>query len=259
MPEGDTVYATADRLTSALGGVTLSRFELRHPRLSTVDLTGRVFVRAVSVGKHLFLRFDNEVSFHCHLGMDGSWRVYSGRAPVDHRTRAILGTQQQVALGQSLVEMGLVPTADEKKLVAHLGPDLLAPDWSDGHLAEAVRRLSASPSRELGVALLDQAVMAGIGNVYKAELCFLLGVPPWAPVSAVDPVKTVELARKLLLHNALRAIRNTTGDPRRGRDLWVYGAQRRGCLRCGGRITVTRQETRVTYHCPRCQPGPTSV
>jgi endonuclease VIII len=259
VPEGDTVHATAARLTTALGGVTLSRFELRHPRLSTVDFTGRVFVRAVSVGKHLFLRFDNEVSFHCHLGMDGSWRVYSGRAPVNHRTRAVLGAPQRLALGQSLVEMALVSTADEKKLVAHLGPDLLAEDWSDEHLAEAVRRLSAVPSRELGVALLDQAVMAGVGNVYKSELCFLLGVSPWSPVSAIDPVQTVELARKLLLRNALRPIRNTTGDPRRGRDLWVYGAQRRGCLRCGGRITVTQQDTRVTYHCPRCQPGTTSV
>lgn len=260
MPEGDTVHATARRLTEALGGVTLVRGELRHPRLSTVDLTGQVMLRAASVGKHLFLRFDNEVSLHCHLGMDGSWRVYSRRPPISHRVRAVLATPQRYALGESLVEMALVATSDEKKLVAHLGPDLLAQDWSEESLAEAVRRLTADPDRELGQALLDQRVMAGVGNVYKAELCFLLGVSPWSPVSATDPAKAVTLARKLLLRNASRPIRNTTGDPRRGRETWVYGRERTGCLRCGGPVVVARQggapRERVTYYCPHCQPGP---
>jgi endonuclease-8 len=258
MPEGDTVYATAHRLTEALGGVTLVRVDLRHPRMSTVDLSGCVLARVVSVGKHLFLRFDNDVSFHCHLGMDGSWRLYSRRPPTNHRTRAIVEAPQKFAVGQSLVEMALVSTKDEKKLVGYLGPDLLARDWSDEHLEEAACRLAADPGRELGAALLDQAVMAGIGNVYKAELCFLLGVSPWSPVSAIDPEKAVALARKLLVRNALRRARNTTGDPRRGRELWVYGGERRGCLRCGGRVHVSRQGTRVAYYCPRCQPGPTA-
>jgi endonuclease-8 len=135
MPEGDTVFATARRLTEALGGVTLVRGELRHPQLSTVDLTGRALERAVSVGKHLFLRFDKALSFHCHLGMDGSWCIYdqSRRAPVNHRTRAILGTPHRVALGQSLLEMALA-TPDEQKLVGHLGPDLLDPEWSAEHV-----------------------------------------------------------------------------------------------------------------------------
>jgi endonuclease-8 len=260
VPEGDTVHATARRLTEALGGATLVRGELRHPRLSTVDLAGQVMLRAVSVGKHLFLRFDNEVSLHCHLGMDGSWRVYSRRPPISHRVRAVLATPQRYALGESLVEMALVATSDEKKLVAHLGPDLLARDWSDEALAEAVRRLTADPDRELGQALLDQRVMAGVGNVYKAELCFLLGVSPWSPVSATDPAKAVTLARKLLLRNASRPIRNTTGDPGRGRETWVYGRERTGCLRCGGPVVVARQggapRERVTYYCPHCQPGP---
>jgi endonuclease-8 len=226
-----------------------------------VDRAGRVLERAVSVGKHLFLRFDKALSFHCHLGMDGSWRIYdqSRRAPVNHRTRAILGTPHRVALGQSLLEMALMSTSDEQKLVGHLGPDLLDPEWSDEHLAEAVRRLTADPGRELGLALLDQTVMAGVGNVYKAELCFLLGVSPWWPVSAVGAAEAVVLARKLLLRNALRAIRNTTGDPRRGREVWVYGRERDGCLRCGGPVVVARQGTtreRVAHYCPHCQPGP---
>lgn len=256
MPEGDTVHATAHRLTEALGGVTLVRADLRHPRLSTVDLTGRVFERAVSVGKHLFLRFGGELSLHCHLGMDGSWRVYSGRAPITHQTRAVLGVPGRTAVGNLLLEMALLSTPDEHRLVDHLGPDLLAPDWSDEHQAEAVRRLTADPARELGAALLDQRVMAGVGNVYKVELCFLLRVTPWTPVSEVDAEKVVRWARKLLLRNALNPIRNTTGDPRRGRSLWVYGRRRQGCLRCGGPVVYTPNGDRVSYHCPRCQQGP---
>jgi endonuclease-8 len=260
MPEGDTVYATAHRLTEGLAGVTLVRGDLRHPRLSTVDLTGRVLLVATSVGKHLFLRFDRELSLHCHLGMDGSWRLYaqSDRAPVNHRTRAILGTAEKVALGQSLLEMALVSTSDEHRLVEHLGPDLLSPEWSTTLEEEALRRMTIDPARELGLALLDQRVMAGVGNVYKAELCFLLGVSPWTPVSEVDAAETVSMSRKLLLYNALRPIRNTTGDRRRGRELWVYG--RRNCLRCGGRVVAARQgvglRERVAHYCPHCQPGP---
>ncbi len=261
MPEGDTVFATARRLTEALGGVTLVKGELRHPRLATADLAGRTLLRAASVGKHLFLRFDDDLSLHCHLGMDGSWRVHDRRPRIDHRVRAVLATPRRYAIGTSLLEMALVRTTDEKRLVAHLGPDLLDPDWSDTHHAEAVRRLTADPGRTLGEAFLDQRLMAGIGNVYKAELCFLLGVSPWSPVSAVDPDDAVTTARKLLLHNALRPVRNTTGDPRRGRETWVYGRQRTGCLRCGGRVVVANQgaapRDRVTYYCPRCQPGPT--
>ena len=261
MPEGDTVYATARRLTEALGGATLVKGELRHPRLATADLAGRTFLRAVSVGKHLFLRFDDdELSLHCHLGMDGSWRVYHRRPPINHRVRAVLATPDRYALGTSLLEMALLRTPDEKRLISHLGPDLLAPDWSDTHHVEAVRRLTTDPNRTVGEALLDQRLMAGVGNVYKAEVCFLLGVSPWTPVSEVDAEKVVSLSRDLLSRNALRPVRNTTGDPRRGRETWVYGRTRFGCLRCGGRIGVADQGSgtreRVTYFCPACQPGP---
>jgi endonuclease VIII len=263
VPEGDTVYATAHRLTGALGGEVLRRAQLRHPRLATADLAGRVFEGARSVGKHLFLRFGGGISLHCHLGMDGSWRIYPSRPPISHRTRAVLATAEKYALGNLLLEMALVRTAEEHRLVDHLGPDLLDPAWSDEHHAEAVRRLTADPGRELGDALLDQRLMAGVGNVFKVELCFLLGVSPWTPVSDVDAERTVMLARELLLCNALRPVRNTTKDPRRGRETWVYGRQRNGCLRCGGRVLKADQgaglRERITYYCPRCQPGPLPV
>jgi endonuclease-8 len=261
MPEGDTVYRTAHRLTGALGGATLRVGELRHPRLITYDLKGRVLERAVPVGKHLFLRFDGELSLHCHLRLDGSWRISERRPAINHRVRAVLAGEGAWALGILLHDMALLPTPDEHKLVDHLGPDLLDPDWSDESLREAARRLAEQPDRELGQALLDQRVMAGVGNVFKSELCFLLGVSPWSPVSAVDPETTVKLARKLLRINALRATRTTTGNPGRGRELWVYGQERVGCQRCGGPVRVANQgdDSRVTFYCPACQPGPTAA
>lgn len=257
MPEGDTVFQTARRLTAVLAGKRLTRGELRHPRLSTVDLAGRVVLGARSVGKHLFVRFDRDLSLHNHLGMDGSWRF---RGPVTHQARVVLAAESALAVGNNLHQLSLVPTDEEHRLVDHLGPDLLDPSWSDQHAAEAASRLRVQPDREIGVALLDQRSMAGVGNVYKSEVCFLLGVSPWTPVSEVDVERAVALSRKLLLRNATSPGRNTTGDPRRGRDLWVYGRTRVGCLRCGGRVIASNQgeelRERVTYYCPNCQPGP---
>jgi endonuclease-8 len=264
VPEGDTVFRTARQLAEALTGKSLLRGELRHPRLSTVDLAGRVVVGVRSVGKHLFLRFDRDLSLHCHLGIDGSWRFYGAggrrwRGP-NHQARAVLVTEELAAVGLNLHSMALLATPEEHRLVDHLGPDLLDPHWSDEHAAEAVRRLTGDPDREIGMALLDQTAMAGVGNVYKAELCFLLGVSPWTPVSEVDAARAVALSRKLLLRNALRANRNTTGEPGHGRNLWVYGRTRTGCLRCGGPVVAGTQGSelreRVTYFCPHCQPGP---
>ncbi len=105
MPEGDTVYAAAHKLTEVLGGVTLVRGELRHPRLSTVDLKGRVLDRAVPVGKHLFLRFDRDLSLHCHLKLDGSWRFFNRRPPIGHQVRAVFATPAVWALGVLLHDM----------------------------------------------------------------------------------------------------------------------------------------------------------
>lgn len=265
MPEGDSVYRAARQLADALTGKPLLRGELRHPRLSTVDLAGRIVLGTRSVGKHLFMRFDRELSLHSHLGIDGSWRFYrSGKRwpGPNHQARAVLVNDEVAVVGLNLHNMALIATPEEHRLVDHLGPDLLDPQWTDGHAAEAVTRLGRDPAREIGVALLDQTSMAGVGNVYKAEVCFLLGVSPWTPVSDVDLTKAVALSRKLLLRNAMRASRTTTGDPRRGRELWVYGRTRTGCLRCGGRVLSGTQGSelreRVAYYCPDCQPGPTA-
>jgi endonuclease-8 len=265
MPEGDTVFLTAHRLNDALAGKSLTRGELRHPSLSTVDLTGREVTGVGSVGKHIFTRLGDGVSLHSHLRMDGSWHLYRPgdrwRRP-GHQIRAILSTSDHDAVGFLLHDLELLPTAEESRLVGHLGPDLLDPSWDDATAAEATRRLAADPSRPIGLALLDQRVMAGVGNLYKAEVCFLLGVSPWSPVSATDPARAVELSRKLLLRNAWRPEQSTTGELGRGRQHWVYERHGKRCLRCGHTVRRGVQgsgvQQRPAWYCPHCQPGPTA-
>ena len=264
MPEGDTVYLTARRLNAALAGHRLRRGELRHPRWVTHDLSGRTVLAVRSVGKHLFTRFDAGLSLHSHLRMDGSWHLYR---PADrwrganHDVRAVLATEERVAVGFRLHDLELLATDDERRLVGHLGPDLLNVDWSAALHTEAVCRLTADPAAEIGLALLDQRVMAGVGNLYRAEVCFLLGVSPWSPVGSLgDPGRAVTLAHTLLLRNADRPEQSTTGELGRGREHWVYRRAGQPCRRCGTRIQTGEQGdgvyARIAYYCPRCQPGP---
>lgn len=262
MPEGDTVFLTGRRLHEALAGKTLLRAELRHPRLSTVDLAGRDVREVATVGKHILTRFSGDLTLRSHLRMDGSWHLYRPgerwKRP-GHQVRVLLEVPDRLAVGFALHDLELVPTDREDTLVGHLGPDLLG-DWTPEAEAEAVRRLTAQHDQEIGQALLDQRVMAGVGNVYKCEVCFLLGASPWTEVSGVDAVKAVKLSRKLLLANANTAFRNTTGFMGRGKESWVYERAGRPCLRCGTKIRVAGQgpgvQERPTYWCPRCQPGP---
>ncbi|MGM1058058.1 DNA-formamidopyrimidine glycosylase family protein [Saccharothrix sp. Mg75] len=263
MPEGDTVFLAGRRLDEALSGRTLLRGELRHPRWAAVDLTGREVLGVRSVGKHLFTRFSGDLSLHSHFRMDGAWHLYrpgeKWKRP-GHQVRALLEVPDRVVVGFSLHDLELLPTGEEERLVGHLGPDLLGDGWDEVAEDEAARRLSADPDRELGVALLDQRVLAGVGNLYKAEVCFLLKVSPWSPVSAVDPLGAVRLSRRLLLANAWRPEQSTTGSLARGRQHWVFERTGKPCFRCGARVRVGGQGEgvyeRPAYWCPRCQPGP---
>lgn len=265
MPEGDTVYLAGKRLRAALSGSTLVRGELRHPRLVEHDLAGRTVLDVASVGKHLFTRFDDGRSLHSHFRMDGSWHLYrpgmSWQRPA-HEARAVLETTDRVAVGFALHDLELLPTEHEDRLVGHLGPDLLDPTWDDGHAAEALRRVTARAGHELGLVLLEQRAMAGVGNLYKTEVCFLLGLSPWTLVRDVpDPAAAIALSRELLLRNADRPEQSTTGALGRGRQHWVYERGGQRCRRCGTRIRAGEQGdgvyARVAYWCPTCQPGPT--
>jgi endonuclease-8 len=262
MPEGDTVWQAARRLHDALAGDVLNRSDFRVPRYATADLTGRTVLDVTARGKHLLTRVEGGLTVHSHLRMDGSWKVFAtgqrwSGGPA-HQIRVILGTAARTAVGYRLPVLEILRTADEERAVGHLGPDLLGPDWDAGL---ALANLRADPARPLGEALLDQRNLAGIGNVYKSELCFLLGVTPWLPVGDLPDthaVKVPALAKKLLEANRDRPVRRTTGL--RGQDLFVYGRASRPCLRCGTPVRVANQgdgsRERPTYWCPACQPGP---
>ncbi|MET8831272.1 DNA-formamidopyrimidine glycosylase family protein [Streptomyces sp. NPDC004610] len=262
MPEGDTVWQTAQRLHTALAGRILTRSDLRVPKYATADLTGRRVQDVTPRGKHLLARIEGGITLHSHLRMDGSWKVFANdqrwTGGPAHQIRVILGTTDRTAVGYRLPVLDLLRTSDEDRVVGHLGPDLLGPDWNPDR---ALAHLLADPTRPLGEALLDQRNLAGIGNVYKSELCFLLGATPWLPVGALPADRAAQLpplARKLLEANRDRPVRTTTG--RRGQDLFVYGRAARPCLRCRTPIQVADQgdgsRERPTYWCPTCQRGP---
>jgi endonuclease-8 len=259
VPEGDTVWRAAQRMHRALAGRTLTGAELRVPQHATVDLSGHVVREVVARGKHLLHRIGEDSTLHTHLKMEGSWHLYRPgsrwRRP-GYQARVLLRTVPWVAVGFDLGAVDVVRRADEERLVGHLGPDLLGPDWDAD---EVVRRLLATPEREIGDALLDQRNLAGIGNLYKSEVCFLTGVHPRRPVGDVGDLHRVVLrARTLLAANRDRAEQTTTGDTRRGHRTWVYLRGGQPCRRC--RIAVIADDQgdpgreRQTFWCPRCQP-----
>ena len=187
--------------------------------------------------------------------MDGSWHIYRPgvrwRRP-HWQARIVLANAERETVGFQLGIVEVLPRAAEATVVGHLGPDLLGPDWDAGL---ALQRLLAAPDAPVGVALLDQSVMAGLGNVYRNELCFLRGVLPTRPVGEVpQPEKLVDLAHRLINANKDRTARTTTGNLR-GVTSWVYGRDGKPCLRCGTTIVRGSIGTppRDTYWCPQCQ------
>ncbi len=262
MPEGDSVFRAAAQLHRALAGRPLTVADLRVPAHATADLTGRQVLETVPRGKHLLTRLEGGLTLHTHLRMDGRWQVYGAgerwTGGPGHQIRAVLGNAEATAVGYRLPVVELLRTAEEANAVGHLGPDLLGPDWDP---AEALRRLAADPGRPLAEALLDQRNLAGIGNIYANELCFLAAATPWTPVGEVAASRRlVALAHRLLLLNRDRPTRITTGEQRRDRRHWVYDRAGRPCLRCGRTVRTGRlgaeSRQRVAYWCPGCQHGP---
>ena len=265
MPEGDTIFRTAEVLRAALVGrrITGARAQAQPGLRRVPDLSRLVDATVASVeprGKHLLIGFDNGLTLRSHLRMTGSWHRYRPgerwRRP-PHEASAILETAEAVAVAFNTPIVELLTDADlrRSRALAELGPDLLAGEFDAD---EAIGRLRERGSEELGNALLDQRAVAGIGNVYKSEVCFLERLDPWAPVATVEDgqLRTALLtARRLLLANTRGGARVTTGSQVRGQGLWVYGRAGRPCRRCGTRIRVARQGelARLTYWCPRCQ------
>jgi len=261
VPEGDTVYRSARSLDQALHGSILTGCDIRVPAFATVDLTGQTVHEVVSRGKHLLHRVGG-TSIHSHLKMEGAWHLYRPGTPWQRpafQARIVLQTAAWIAVGFELGVLELVPTRDEAEVVGYLGPDLLASDWGETTAALAAEGLATKPEQPIIVALADQRNVAGLGNVYVNELCFLRGLIPTRPVAEVaDLPGLVTLARRLILANRDRDERTTTGNLRPGAQVWVYGRAGQKCRRCGsriqrGRLGRSELELRDTYWCPRCQ------
>ncbi len=258
MPEGDTLHNLAARLRPVLAGKVLTACDIRVPRYATVDLTGRTVGSVTARGKHLLMAAGDAV-IHSHLKMEGEWHVYRPgerwRRPA-HIARAVLGVDGAQIIGFSLGVLEILSPGEADEALAHLGPDPLGPEWD---AARAAVNLAARPERPVGLALLDQRNLAGVGNVYRNELCFLRGVHPASPVGECgDPLTWADEAARLLRANLGRTRRVTTGVDRNGMRAFVYGRARRSCLRCGtpirsGSLGGADDAERSIYWCPRCQ------
>lgn len=265
MPEGDTLYRTAETLGRALTGAAVSRFTSVYPALERVDLVGRTVEGVRAVGKHLLVAFSGGVVLRTHLRMKGSWHLYRPgerwQRPA-YRARIVLETPSWIAVGFDVPVAELV---DARALPRHrplalLGPDLLDPAFDR---EEAVGRLRSAGDLDVATAILDQRRIAGLGNVYKSEVLFLAGVHPETPASRLSDdtlARIVDLGAKLLRANVAPGTRSrqTTGSSAPGTRLYVYGRSGRPCRRCGTPIAWSRsgEGARSTYHCPTCQPAP---
>jgi endonuclease-8 len=288
MPEGDSVWRAAAQLHQALAGQTLTASDFRVPRFATLNLAGWTVTEVVPRGKHLLMRVagpveqdtgaqglgqhspeQRKLTIHSHLKMEGAWQVYppGGRwRKPGFTARCVLRTAVADAVGFSLGIVEVVRTAEEDKIVGHLGPDLLGPDWDP---AEAERRIRAAPDVPIGVALLDQRNLAGIGNIYRCETCFLSGVHPASPSSAIVDLQIMMIDAKQLLEANLGPGRRVTILNPRGMPVgrmagrpgyWVYRREHQPCLKCGTPIRrsvlgkLNGEEERDIYFCPHCQP-----
>jgi endonuclease VIII len=252
MAEGDTILRTARLIEVALGGGTLrARAGVGRGRAASSErLDGKVLAGVESRGKHLLLHFDDLV-LHSHLGMSGSWQVLRRgerwRKPAG-AAWAVLWDERAEAVqfgGPTLRVLTLAQLRSDP-LLAKLGPDVLAPDFNADRALSALR---SAPARQLGDALLDQKLVAGIGNIFKSEACFAAGVSPWqrlAELSDGQVRDVLDAARRLMEESAAE------GRPR----LAVYRRVRQPCRICNTPIAARGQgdANRRTYWCPRCQP-----
>ncbi len=250
MAEGDTILRAARRLDAALSGqaIAASAPNPRGRAAGVERLDGRLLERVESRGKNLLLRF-GDLALHSHLGMNGSWHVYprggSWRKPRRSAWAVLAGeTQEAVQFGGPTLRLIPASRLSRDPQLARLGPDVLAADFD---LAAAVPRLRADPSRTLGDALLDQTLVAGIGNIFKSEACFAARVDPWRPLGELsdDDLGAVLEAARALMGEAVDS----------GRHGYAVYKARRPCPACRGRIAARGQgdANRTTYWCPRCQ------
>jgi endonuclease-8 len=249
--EGDTILRAARRLEAALAGQQLSA-TAPNPRSKAAGiegLDGRRLETVEARGKHLLLGF-GDLTLHSHLGMSGSWHVYdlgaSWRKPPGSAWAVLRGQAfEAVQFGGPTLRVLGSERLPRDPLLARLGPDVLAPDFN---AETVVRSLQAAPDRALGDALLDQHLVAGIGNIFKSEACFAARLDPWQPVGSLSDEQ---------LHHVAQAAHDLMLEAvEHGRhERAVYKRASRPCPRCATPIRSRGQgdANRTTYWCPTCQ------
>jgi endonuclease VIII len=275
MPEGDTIYRAARTLNLALAGQTVTSFESVLPHLSRVEVDqgviGRTVEKVVAQGKWLLICFSGDLILLSHMLMSGSWHIYRPGETWQrrrHHMRVVIATSKilAVAFNVPITEFHTAESLTRREGFRSVGPSTLAENFDE---SEVIARLRARPDLEIGVTLLTQSLLSGIGNVFKSEICFACGINPFRPVSDLtdDDLRClVSKARKFMLANITEAssdkittyvpMRRTTGRANVSERLWVYKRTGEPCRRCGSAIISRKQgfDARTTFWCPRCQP-----
>jgi endonuclease-8 len=277
MPEGDTIFRSARALNRALAGKTVTRFDTALAPLASVNdntpISGRLIEKVESRGKWLIVHFSGDLMLVTHMLMSGSWHIYRTgerwRQPKS-RMRAVITTAdfEAVAFNVPVAQFHTARSLERSTMVPKLGPDLLSENFSE---EAAHARIVAHGDDEVADMLLNQRVMAGLGNVYKSEVCFACQVNPFRKVSTLTANEInciLERSLKFMAANVTDGAgdgivtytgpRRTTHAANRDERLWVYGRQGRECRRCGATVLMRKQGigARSTYWCPDCQPMP---
>ncbi|MGH9605638.1 MAG: Fpg/Nei family DNA glycosylase [Terracidiphilus sp.] len=278
MPEGDTIYRTARSLGRALADKPITRFQSTYPKLTRwhddQPLTGQTVDRVESRGKWLLMHFSGGATLVTHMLMNGSWHIYRTGQPWQQprvNMRILLETRDYLAVGfrVPVAEMHTPQSLARDRRIPSSRIDVLSESFD---AAEAVNRVLAHADEAVADVLLHQQVLAGVGNVFKSEVCFVTGVHPFCKIAALTPEQVralIAASRKLVAANVLEdsgdAIVTYGGRKRRtthasdpGASLWVYGRAGEPCRRCGEPIRrrIQGADARVTFWCPRCQPMP---
>lgn len=260
MPEGDTIHRAAKTMHAALAGRIVTRFETVLPQLARVDddapLAGRTIEGVEAAGKHLLIHFSGGLHLRTHMRMHGSWHIYKP----GERWRARRSDMRIVIETDTWIAVGFrIPVAEFDKNGPEIGPDFLGETFDE---SEALRRIRARGESEIAEVLLNQRVVAGIGNEYKSEVLFVSRINPFAKVRDLSDGQLQTIlrnARKLMLANVAKrsTARITTFslDPRQSKYVFSRGNQ--PCRKCGTPIAYKKhgRDARGTYWCPKCQEG----
>jgi endonuclease-8 len=279
MPEGDTIYRAARALQKAIGGKVVTGFETGLAKLARVNddapLVGRLVEKVESRGKWCLIFFSGDLILVTHMLMSGSWHLYRagekwwmGR----DRMRAVIKTidWEAVAFNVPVAEFHTARSLERSSQVPKLGPDILSDEFTvEGGVARLEAYARGNPEAEVAVVLLNQRVLAGLGNVYKSEVAFAAGVNPFRAMRTITPREMevmVEVSQRYMKANVVDGAgdgivtysgnRRTTHSSNREERLWVYGRQGQECRRCGTAVMMRKQgvQARSTYWCPVCQP-----